>query len=250
MKTILVTGAAKGIGRATVMRLHRRGMNVIFTYNHSEERANELLKMIEEADNAAASDTAEVRALRCNLADAGETAALFKANKDLLKQVDVLVNNAGMISNPPRLFMMSGAEDWRKVFDNNVNCVVNTTRNILPYFIRKRGGRIINICSLSGIGGDPGQSAYAASKAAIANLSKSLNKELAQFGIIVNCVAPGLIETDMTREVTGKYAESILAHTMAGRMGTADEVANLVEYLALDAPDYLINQQLVIAGGL
>lgn len=245
MKTILVTGAARGIGKAIVKRLYSRGCNVIFTYNRSEQQAKELASSLHAEGNGA-----QVTALRCNLANQEEVKAMVAVNKDLFSHIDMVVNNAGIISNPSQLFLLANLNLWWEVFQNNIRCVVNTTRSVLPFMIRKKQGRIVNITSLSGICGDPGQSAYAASKAAIANLSKTLGKELAPFNVSINCIAPGLINTDMVNQVTRKYENDMLTHTLVKRMGQPEEVAALAEFLLLDAPDYLVNQQIVLSGGL
>lgn len=245
-KTIFVTGGSGGIGSATVRLLADRGNKVIFTYNHSKEAALNLCQEIA----LKTGDPNRVIGIQCDLANGSEVRKMMTQNKDLLSGVDVLVNNAGSISSEPQFLLMANMDNWWKILYNNIACVVNVVRGIAPYMIRRRKGMIINMSSISGLGGDPGQSAYAASKAAIANLTKSLNKELSSFGIIVNSVSPGLIDTRMAQETTNSYRNHIVDYTMAKRLGKPAEVASLITYLALDAPSYLVNQNIEIAGGL
>ncbi len=245
-KTILVTGGARGIGGEVVKQLYDRGNNVFFTYNHSSEAARMLY-------NQLFGETGKdnwIKYFQCNLADMESVRKMVSKNKDIFSQIDVIINNAGMISHVPQFLIMANMDNWWKVLHNNIACVVNPVRAIAPFMIRRKSGIIINVSSISGLGGDSGQSAYAASKAAIANLTKSINKEMSGFGIVANCVSPGLIETKMAEEITPEFREFVVRGTLLKRSGKPSEVASLITYLALDAPSYLINQNISISGGL
>jgi 3-oxoacyl-[acyl-carrier protein] reductase len=175
---------------------------------------------------------------------------MINENKKLFAEVNAVINNAGCISPNPQFLILTNMNQWWQIVHNNINCLVNVVRAIVPYMIKRKKGTIVNVASLSGISGDPGQSAYAASKAAIINLSMTLNKELSSFGITVNCVSPGLIDTKMADETSTAYREGIIKHSMAKRLGKATEVANILTYLAVEAPEYLVNQNITISGGL
>lgn len=248
MKKILITGGSKGIGKDLVKHFCEKGHDVFFTYQSSKENAE---KLIEEVSKNA---TGKVVGYQCDMSNEKDVKQMFMSDKEFFKDLDVLINNAGIrdskSSKSPKPFIMTSSTEWWEVMNNNVNCVINPTRAILPYMIKKRAGRIINITSISGIKGNPGQSAYASSKAAITCFSKSLNKEIAGLGITINCVAPSFIETDMTENISDKYVEQRLQSTLLKRMGRKDEMSNLVSYLALEAPDFLINQEIIIDGGI
>lgn len=245
-KIILVTGGARGIGSETVKQLFHCGSNVIFTYKHSSEEAAHLCHELSGQMN----ETHWVRGFQCNLAEMENVQQMVRENKELFSQIEIIVNNAGMISHEPEFLIMADMDNWWNVLRNNIACVVNPIRIIAPFMIRRKSGRIINVSSISGQGGDPGQSAYAASKAAIANLTKSINKELSSFGIIANSISPGLIETKMAEEITPEFRKLVVDGTLLKRSGKASEVASLITYLALDAPSYLMNQNISISGGL
>ena len=245
-KTILVTGGGGGIGSEVVRLLFHRGANVIFTYNHSLEAAEALYNEL-----SVKSDKDKwIKCFQCDLADAKSLRKIVSENKDVFSMIDVIVNNAGMISDDPQFLIMANMNNWWKVLNNNIACVVNPLRAIVPFMIRKKRGTIINVSSISGLDGDAGQSAYAASKAAIANITKTINKELSGFGIIANTVSPGLIETKMTELITPEFRERVVGETLLKRSGKPSEVASLIAFLAFDAPSYLINQNIAISGGL
>ncbi len=248
MKTILITGGSKGIGKELVKAFVQKGTYVIFTYQFSAESAQNLVATLN------ASGYLNVTAFKCDMGNEDEVKSLFRNNKEILKDVDVLINNAGIrdskSSANPKPFIMTSSKEWWEVMYNNMNGVINFCRAVLPGMIRKKNGRIINVTSLSGIKGNPGQSAYASSKAAINCFSKSLSKEVGGMGITINCVAPGFIETDMVENISDKYVASRMNSSLLKRMGTTDEISNLITYLALEAPSYLVNQEIVIDGGI
>lgn len=245
-KNVFVSGGSGGIGSEVVREIFSRGHNVIFTYYKGKEETDRLYEELKQK----AQDNQWIYAFQCDLSDEQHVRKMINENKKLFSTIDVLINNAGRISPAPQFLIMADMNLWWTIFHNNIGCVVNVTRAIVPFMIRRKKGTIVNVTSLSGISGDPGQSAYAASKAAIINLSKTLNKELCSFGITVNCVSPGLIDTKMADEASKTYREGIIKYSMAKRLGRADKVANIIVYLAVEAPDYLVNQNITISGGL
>ena len=244
MKTILITGGSKGIGKELVKTITKKGHDVFFTYRYSKEQSD---KIVEELN---AEGYQNVQALQCDMSDESAVKRLFKENKEALQSVNILINNAGILASTPKPFLMTPANEWWEVMHNNINGVINTSRAVLPLMIKQKSGRILNITSLSGINGNPGQSAYASSKAAISCFSKSLIKEVSKFRIIINCLAPGFVETEMTEGLSEKYVEERFGRSLVKRMATTKEIANMVSYLVLDAPDFFINQEVVLDGGV
>jgi 3-oxoacyl-[acyl-carrier protein] reductase len=248
MKNILITGGSKGIGKQLVIDFVKKGHQVAFTYQNSVNQSAQIV------DELFSLGYVNVKAFKCDMGCELEVKTLFKENKDFFSAIDVVINNAGIkdgtVNGEPKPFIMTSSSEWWNVMHNNMNGVMNTCRAVLPFMIRRRSGRILNITSLSGIKGNPGQSAYASSKAAITNFSKSLSKEMGQFGITINCIAPGFIETEMVSNASEKYINERLSHSLLKRMGTTNELSNLVYYMAIDAPQYLINQEIVFDGGV
>lgn len=243
MKNILITGGSKGIGKELVLYFAKKGHKVIFTYNQSEFEAKQLTETVYELAKI------NIIGLKCNLADEVQVKDMFKINKELLSSVDVLINNAGITGKTSKLFMFTNSEEWWEIMHNNINCVINCTRKILPSMIKQKQGRIINVTSLAGLKGNPGQSAYATSKAAIACFSKSLMKEIEHSGVTINCIAPGFVKTDMTSNISANYYLTRIENSPMGRMGTTEEIAKTIYFLAIDAPDYLVNQEIIVDGG-
>ena len=242
-KIALVTGGTRGIGKAITLRLAEEGYNVVFTYRYSQKAAQELYQEITEQY-----PTQSCLAAHCDMSELSSVEKLFKQIKSEYGRVDVVVNNAG-VRGETRPFVFTSDEEWWAVMKNNISGVINTCRLVIPIMINQKRGNIINITSLVGQSGNAGQSAYAASKAAIVNFSKSLTKEVGRFGININCVSPGLIETDMTKDIDKNYYAERLRKSPYKRMGKANEVANLVTYLASDASSYIIGQEVTIDGG-
>ncbi len=239
----LVTGGSRGIGRQITKLLAQKGYQVCFTFRSDTASAELLVRELNEE-----AYTGQVQGYQCDMTDMSSVNTLVNTLKAQYGRVDVLVNNAGVLGEM-KPFLFANDDKWFETLDNNVKCVTNSCKRVLPLMIRQKKGRIINMTSIAGRMGNPGQSAYAASKAAIVAFSKSLYREVGSMGIIINCVSPGLVETDMTKDLNQKYVAEVL-NTPLGRMAHASEVANMVAYLATDAPDYLLGQELVLDGGL
>ena len=248
MKNIFITGGSKGIGKELVRAFTGKGHRVFFTYQYSVAGAEALVAALK------AEGFDHVTAFKCDMGNEEEVKQLFKMHREELKEIDVLVNNAGIrdskLNANPKPFIMTTSKEWWEVMHNNINGVMNTCRAVLPAMIKKRNGRIINVTSLAGIKGNPGQSAYASSKAAINCFSKSLSKEVGSMGITINCVAPGFIETEMVENLPDKYITDRVGHSLLKRLGTTGEISNLITYLALEAPGFLVNQEIIIDGGM
>jgi len=236
-KGALITGASGGIGGAIARVLHAAGANVAV----SGTRAEALSALAAELGERAVPVPA-------NLADADDVAGLIKAAEEAVGQVDILVNNAGLTRD--NLAMRMKDEEWEAVLSVNLTASFRLARAALRGMMRRRWGRIIAITSVVGTTSNPGQANYAASKAGLVGMSKSLAQEVASRGITVNCVAPGFIATAMTDALDDAQQERILTAIPSGRMGTADEVASAVLYLASDEAAYVTGQTLHVNGGM
>ena len=236
-KTALVTGASGGIGSAIAKALHAQGATVVL----SGTRADVL-----EALKAELGERAHVAT--CNLGDAASVEALPKAAEQLAGPIDILVNNAGVTRD--NLFMRMKDEEWDQVIAVDLTAAFRLSRAVLRGMMKKRWGRIIQITSVVGTMGNPGQGNYAAAKAGIVGMSKSLAYEVASRNITVNCVAPGFIATAMTDVLTDAQKTQISERIPAGRMGEGREIAAAVVYLASDEASYITGQTLHINGGM
>ncbi|HEX9790080.1 MAG TPA: 3-oxoacyl-[acyl-carrier-protein] reductase [Kiloniellales bacterium] len=236
-KTALVTGATGGIGAAIARALHRQGA----TLGLSGTRVSVL--------DALAADLGErAHVLPCDLADAAAVAALPGDAERAMGGVDILVNNAGLTRDNLALRMKD--EDWAQVIEVNLTSGFRLSRAVLRGMMKKRWGRIIGITSIVGVTGNPGQANYAASKAGMIGMSKSLAQEVASRGITVNCVAPGFVATPMTDRLTDAQKEKLTAAVPAGRLGTPEDVAVAVLFLASDEAAYMTGQTLHVNGGM
>ncbi|MEM9473363.1 MAG: 3-oxoacyl-[acyl-carrier-protein] reductase [Pseudomonadota bacterium] len=236
-KKALITGATGGIGAAIAKALHANGATVAL----SGTRAAVL-------EEVKAGLGERAHALTCNLSDPDDVEKLIPAAADAMDGLDILVNNAGITRD--NLAMRMKPEDWQAVLDVNLTAAFTLTKNSMRTMMKQRWGRVINITSVVGVTGNPGQANYAASKAGMIGMSKSLAHELASRNITVNCIAPGFIETAMTDELNDKQKEAILASVPAGRLGHADEVAAGAAYLASEEAAYVTGQTLHINGGM
>jgi 3-oxoacyl-[acyl-carrier protein] reductase len=237
----LVTGGSRGIGAAIARRLAADGMAVAVNYATNEARAAEVVADIEGSGGTAV-------AVRADVGNAEDVDDMFTTVTEALGPVTVLVNNAGITDDG--LVLRMGPEQWDRVITTNLTSVFLCTRAALRPMVRARSGRIITISSVSGLSGNPGQANYAAAKAGIIGLTKSVAKEVGSRGITVNAVAPGFIATDMTDDLGSSVTDRVREQISLGRLGLPEEVASVVGYLASEGASYITGQTIVVDGGL
>jgi len=236
-KGALVTGASGGIGWAIAEALHTQGAKVAISGTRAA-RLNEL----------AAKLGSRVFVLPCDLRDRAAVAKLADDAEKALGQVDILVNNAGITHD--NLFMRMKDEEWDDVIAVNLSSVFVLTRGVLRGMMRRRAGRIVNIASISGVLGNPGQGNYAASKAGLVGMTKSLAREVASRGITANCIAPGFISTPMTDALTPRQTEAIAAAIPAAKFGKPEDIAAVLVFLASDEAGYVTGETVHVNGGM
>jgi 3-oxoacyl-[acyl-carrier protein] reductase len=239
-KLALVTGGSRGIGRAVVELLARDGVDVAFFYRGNEQAAQEVVAAVQAGGGRA-------QALQVDVTDAAAVATAVDGIVDRHGRIDILVNNAGIVRD--NLLGMLEDEDIRAVLDTNIGGVFNLTRAVSRHMISKRSGRIINLSSVAAEKGGRGQSNYAASKGAINAFTKAMAVELASRKITVNCVAPGVIETEMSQQVRDLADDQIKARILLRRYGQAQDVAHAVWFLASRFADYITGEVLHVDGG-
>ncbi|MDC0836004.1 3-oxoacyl-[acyl-carrier protein] reductase [Geitlerinema sp. FC II] len=238
-KVAVVTGGSRGIGKATALALAAEGANVVVNYASSSTAADDVVKTIQEMGG-------EAVAVQADVSNAEQVDALVKATTEKWGKIDVWVNNAGITRDT--LLLRMKPEDWQAVIDLNLTGVFLCTRAVSKLMLKKKTGRIINIASVAGQMGNPGQANYSAAKAGVIGFTKTVAKELASRSVTVNAVAPGFIETDMTE---GLAADEILKAIPLGRYGKAEEVAGLIRFLAADpAAAYITGQTFNVDGGM
>lgn len=240
-KIALVTGGSRGIGRAIALELADNGCDVAIIYAGREDAADETVRMISEKGVRAMS-------VKCDVADENQVSDAVKKVTETLGLPDILVNNAGIVRDG--LAMRMTAEDFRKVVDVNLTGAFNMIHACLPGFVRRRSGRIINITSVSGMMGNPGQANYSASKAGLIGLTKTIAREVASRGITVNAVAPGFVESDMTAAMNENTLKAALTNVPMGRMGQPEEIAKAVAFLAGDGAGYITGSVIKVDGGM
>lgn len=240
-KTAIVTGAAKGIGRAIAIRLAEKGFNIVLNYRSSEEKAIETAKEIE-------AKGVTVLRVQGDITNADEVLNLIEKAKEKFGSIDVMVNNAGITKD--NLILRMKEEDFDDVINTNLKGVFNCLKSITPVMVKQKMGKIINISSVVGVAGNAGQVNYAASKAGVIGMTKSLAKEIGSRGITVNAVAPGFIETDMTEVLNDKSKEEAKKSIPLKRLGKPQDVANVVAFLASDDANYVTGQVIHVDGGM
>lgn len=240
-KVALVTGAARGIGRQIAFTLAREGVFVVVNFNGSRERAQEVVDIIKE-------NGGDGVIYQCNVSDFHQTESMVK---DLIKSyghVDILVNNAGITRDG--LIMKMSEEDFDAVIETNLKGCFNTIRHLSRQMLKQRSGKIINISSVSGVLGNVGQANYAASKAGIIGLTKTMARELASRGITVNAIAPGFVNTEMTEVLPDSVKENAVAQIPLGRFGEVEDIAEMATFLASDKANYITGQVIHVDGGM
>ncbi|NOZ73547.1 MAG: 3-oxoacyl-[acyl-carrier-protein] reductase [Chloroflexi bacterium] len=240
-KIALVTGASRGIGAAIAKELAAHGATVIVNYRSNEQAAEKVV-----ADITAAGGTAV--AMQADVSDYDQATKLIKSIQKQFKRLDILVNNAGTTRD--NVIMMMKESDWDEVINTNLKSAWNCSKAAARIMMKQRSGRIINISSVAGIAGNAGQTNYAASKAGMIGLSKSLAKEIGPRNVTVNTIAPGFVPTDLTNNLIEQMQDTIIEHTALRRLGTPEDVAALTAFLACDRAGFITGQVIAIDGGM
>ena len=239
-KVALITGGTRGIGKAIAKKFAEKGYNLIINYVSENTDLDKLKRDINSKN--------EILFVRANVGDFNSCEELVKTAIEKFGKIDVLVNNAGITRD--NLIMRMKEEDFDKVINTNLKGTFNVTKNVVPYMMKKRFGKIVNISSVVGVTGNAGQCNYAASKAGIIGFTKSIAKELASRNILANCIAPGFIDTDMTGVLSDSVKENINSQIPLKRMGSAEEIAKAVYFLAGEDNTYITGQVLNVDGGM
>lgn len=239
-KVALITGSSRGIGRAEARKLAEDGYAVCINYIEREDKAEEITRELSDMGY-------EVMCFRADVANSGEVRAMVKAVEEKLGKITLLVNNAGISTQC--LFQNMTEEYWHRMMDVNLNGAFNTIQAVLPNMLHEHSGCIINTASIWGLHGASCEVAYAASKHAIVGLTRSLAQELAPSGIRVNCVAPGVINTDMVQILGDDIKKMLEDETPLGRIGTPEDIAAVVSFLASDAASFITGQAICSDGG-
>ena len=239
-KLVLVTGASRGIGKAIALTLGRDGATVIGTAT-TESGAENISKVF-------AGKKISGKGIKLNVTDNEQIASLVKSVNEEFGPIDILINNAGITRD--NILLRMKEDEWEDIIDTNLTSIYKMSKSVLRGMIKKRSGRIISITSVVGVMGNAGQSNYAAAKAGMIGFTKSLAREVGVRGITVNAVAPGFIETDMTSNLPGEQKEALASQIPMGRLGTPDEIALAVLFLAGDGGSYITGQTLHVNGGM
>ncbi|KMY19729.1 3-oxoacyl-[acyl-carrier-protein] reductase [Bacillus sp. FSL W8-0645] len=240
-KTAVVTGASRGIGRSIAIDLAKNGANVVVNYSGNEAKANEVVDEIKALGQQAF-------AVKADVSNAEEVQSLMKQAIDTFGSIDILVNNAGITKD--NLLMRMKENEWDDVININLKGVFNCTKAVTRQMMKQRSGRIINLASVVGVCGNPGQANYVAAKAGVIGLTKTTAKELATRHITVNAVAPGFISTDMTDKLDENVQTEMLKQIPLARFGAPEDISNVVVFLASEGAGYITGQTIQVDGGM
>lgn len=240
-KNVLITGGTRGIGKAIALKFAQEGYNLIINYVSDR---TDIKKLEEEFIKY----NVDVLFIKADVSNFEECKKMIDKSIEKFETIDVLINNAGITKD--NLLLRMSVEDFEQVIDINLKGTFNVTKNVVPYMMKKRKGKIVNLASVVGISGNAGQCNYAASKSGIIGFTKSIAKELASRNILANCVAPGFIDTDMTSILNDNVKENINSQIPLKRMGKSEEIANSVYFLAGEENTYITGQVLNVDGGM
>lgn len=240
-KCAVITGASRGIGREIALKYAKEGANIVLNYRNSEEEA---LQLKEELDKLGSNTLI----LKANVSKFEEAEKLIKEAKEVFGRVDILVNNAGITKD--NLIMRMKEEDFDSVIDVNLKGAFNCLKAVTPIMIRQKSGKIINMSSVVGVIGNAGQVNYSASKAGLIGMTKSLAREIGGKNINVNAIAPGFIDTDMTKVLNEDQKKNIISQVPLKRLGHVEDIANLALFLASDQSNYITGQVIHVDGGM
>ncbi|TQR38332.1 3-oxoacyl-[acyl-carrier-protein] reductase [Lysinibacillus sphaericus] len=240
-KVAVVTGASRGIGRAIALKLADEGAKVVVNYSGSQAKAEEVVATIQE-------NGGEAIAVQASVSKTEEVSALMDAAVKTFGSLDILVNNAGITRD--NLLMRMKEDEWDDVLDTNLKGVFLCTKAVTRQMMKQRAGRIINISSIVGVAGNAGQANYVAAKAGVIGLTKTTAKELASRNILVNAIAPGFIETEMTEQLPEDIKQGMLTQIPLAKLGQPEDIAKAVAFLASDDANYMTGQTLHIDGGM
>ncbi|MDW0111812.1 3-oxoacyl-[acyl-carrier-protein] reductase [Sporosarcina saromensis] len=240
-KTAIVTGASRGIGRAIALLLGEEGAKVVVNYSGSEAKAAEVVETITKAGG-------EAIAFQANISEIDQVKAMIDATMEAFGSIDMLVNNAGITRD--NLLMRMKEDEWDDVININLKGVFLCTKAVTRQMMKQRSGKIVNLASIVGVTGNPGQANYVAAKAGVIGLTKTTAKELATRNITVNAVAPGFITTDMTDALPEDVKEQMLSAIPLGKLGSSEDVAGAVAFLLSSDADYITGQTIHVDGGM
>ncbi len=240
-KVALVTGASRGIGRSIALQLAEEGYHVVVNYAVNQEKAEEVVEQIKQKG-------VDAVAIQANVSNGDEVKAMIKEVVKTFGSIDVLVNNAGITRD--NLLMRMKEREWDEVIDTNLKGVFNCIQKVTPQMLKQRHGRIINLTSIVGAVGNPGQINYVASKAGVIGMTKTAARELASRNITVNAVAPGFIVSDMTDALNDELKETMKSQIPLGRFGQDTDIAHTVAFLASDKAEYITGQTIHVNGGM
>ncbi|MET4559216.1 3-oxoacyl-[acyl-carrier protein] reductase [Lysinibacillus parviboronicapiens] len=240
-KVAVVTGASRGIGRAIALKLSEEGAKIVVNYSGSQAKAEEVVASIQ-------ANGGEAIAIQASVSIAEEVTSLMDAAVKTFGSLDILVNNAGITRD--NLLMRMKEDEWDDVLDTNLKGVFLCTKAVTRQMMKQRAGRIINISSIVGVAGNAGQANYVAAKAGVIGLTKTTAKELASRNILVNAIAPGFIETEMTDQLPEELKQGMLTQIPLAKLGQPEDIAKAVVFLASDDANYMTGQTLHIDGGM